>query len=119
MGVTEEFRNLSKDAQEYLRRSIDDVKITVVEELSVIVGDLIALLVLLLILFVAFLFILVGVVAVLAFAIGFLPSMLVAAGVLIVVAVVLYSLRTRIFTDTIVRHLCRALSLRKEVDNEK
>ncbi len=119
MGVTDNFHNLSKDAQEYLKRSIDDVKMTVVEELSVMVGDIIASLALLLILFVAFLFILVGAVVALALVIGFVPSMAVAGFVLAVLAFVVYSQRARIFTNAIVRHLCRILSVRKEDVDEK
>ena len=119
MGVTDNFQNLSKDAQEYLKRSIDDVKMTVVEELSVMVGDIIASLALFLILFVAFLFILVGAVVALALVIGFVPSMAVAGFVLAVLAFVVYSQRARIFTNAIVRHLCRILSVRKEGVDEK
>ena len=35
MGVIDDFDNLSKDAQEYLKRRVDGVKMDVIEELSV------------------------------------------------------------------------------------
>ena len=51
MGVIEDFDNLSKDAQEYLKRRVEGVKMGVVEELSVMMGNAFASLVLFLFLF--------------------------------------------------------------------
>ena len=39
MGVIDDFDNLSKDAQEYLKRRVDGVKMDVIEELSVMMGN--------------------------------------------------------------------------------
>ena len=113
MGVIEDFDNLSKDAQEYLKRRVDGVKMGVVEELSVMMGNAFASLVLFLFLFEALLFILIAVVVVLSRVVDVVVAMLIAGGLLVVLAAVIYFLRVRIFTDGIVRHLCRLFSVRK------
>lgn len=119
MGVIEDFDNLSKDAQEYLKRRVEGVKMGVVEELSVMMGNAFASLVLFLFLFEALLFILIAVVVVLSRVVDVVVAMLIAGALLVVLATVIYFLRERIFTDGIVRHLCRLFSLRKEAGDEK
>ena len=119
MGVIEDFDNLSKDAQEYLKRRVDGVKMGVVEELSVMMGNAFASLVLFLFLFEALLFILIAVVVVLSRVVDVVVAMLIAGALLVVLAAVIYFLRERIFTDGIVRHLCRLFSVRKEAGDEK
>ena len=119
MGVIEDFDNLSKDAQEYLKRRVEGVKMGVVEELSVMMGNAFASLVLFLFLFEALLFILIAVVVVLSRVVDVVVAMLIAGALLVVLAAVVYFLRERIFTDGIVRHLCRLFSLRKEAGDEK
>ena len=119
MGVIEDFDNLSKDAQEYLKRRVEGVKMGVVEELSVMMGNAFASLVLFLFLFEALLFILIAVVVVLSRVVDVVVAMLIAGALLVVLAAVIYILRERIFTDGIVRHLCRLFSLRKEAGDEK
>lgn len=119
MGVIEDFDNLSKDAQEYLKRRVEGVKIGVVEELSVMMGNAFASLVLFLFLFEALLFILIAVVVVLSRVVDVVVAMLIAGALLVVLAAVIYFLRVRIFTDGIVRHLCRLFSVRKEAGDEK
>lgn len=119
MGVIEDFDNLSKDVQEYLKRRVEGVKMGVVEELSVMMGNAFASLVLFLFLFEALLFILIAVVVVLSRVVDVVVAMLIAGALLVVLAAVIYFLRERIFTDGIVRHLCRLFSLRKEAGDEK
>ena len=112
--MKEEIENLAEDVQEYLLRHAENVKMRVVEELSVIMGDMLASLVIFFMLFTAFLFILIAAVAALSQLVGFVIAMVIAGILLLVVAFVVYSLRVRIFTDGIVRHLCRLMSVRKE-----
>ena len=119
MGVIEDIDNLSKDAQEYLKRRVEGVKMGVVEELSVMMGNAFASLVLFLFLFEALLFILIAVVVVLSRVVDVVVAMLIAGVLLVVLAAVIYFLRERIFTDGIVRHLCRLFSVRKEAGDEK
>lgn len=118
MGLGRKIENLSSDAQEYLKRSLDDYKMGVVEEVSLMAGGFLAATALFLILFAAFLFMLIAVVALLANVIGFAGAMLVAGGVLAVAAAVLYCMRTQIFVNSAVRHLSRLFALRKEDSNE-
>jgi hypothetical protein len=119
MGVIEDFDNLSKDAQEYLKRRVEGVKMGVVEELSVMMGNAFASLVLFLFLFEALLFILIAVVVVLSRVVDVVVAMLIAGALLVVLAAVIYFMRERIFTDGIVRHLCRLFLVRKEAGDEK
>lgn len=119
MGVIEDFDNLSKDAQEYLKRRVEGVKMGVVEELSVMMGNAFASLVLFLFLFEALLFILIAVVVVLSRVVDVVVAMLIAGALLVVLAAVIYFLRVQIFTDGIVRHLCRLFLVRKEAGDEK
>lgn len=112
------FENLSKDVQEYIVRRVDNVKMTMAEELSIMMGDMLAALVLFFMLFAAFLFVLIGAVAALAQIIGFVYAMLLAAAIIAAVALILYSYRTAIFVNTMVKHLCRLLSIKKEVRDE-
>lgn len=118
MGVIDDFDRLSKDVQEYLKRRMDGVKMTVVEELSVMIGNVFASIMLFFILFTAFLFILVGIVAALSNVVGFELAMVAAGVMLLVVAVVIYALRVKLITNGIVRHLCRMLSIKND-DDEK
>lgn len=119
MGVIEDFDNLSMDAQEYLKRRVEGVKMGVVEELSVMMGNAFASLVLFLFLFEALLFILIAVVVVLSRVVDVVVAMLIAGALLVVLAAVIYFMRERIFTDGIVRHLCRLFLVRKEAGDEK
>lgn len=112
--MKEELENLSKDVQEYLGRRIDDIKMRVVEEVSVIMGDMLASMVIFFMLFTAFLFILAGIVAALAQAVGFVWAMVLAGVAIAAAAFVVYLFRTRLFVDTFVKHMCRLLSVRKE-----
>ncbi len=116
--MKEDIENLSEDVQEYLGRRVDNLKMRVVEELSVMMGDMLALMVIFFMLFAAFLFILVGAVAAIAQVLGFVPAMMIAGAAIAITALVVYLMRTRIFIDTLVKHLCRLLAVRKEARNE-
>jgi fatty acid desaturase len=116
--MSDGFENLSKDVQEYIARRVDNLKMTMAEELSIMMGDMLAYLVLFFMLFAAFLFVLAGAVAALAQVIGFVYAMMLAAAAIAVAALAVYFFRTAIFVNTIVKHLCRLLSVRKEVGNE-
>ena len=113
-------RNLPNDSSHgYLKRRVEGVKMGVVEELSVMMGNAFASLVLFLFLFEALLFILIAVVVVLSRVVDVVVAMLIAGALLVVLAAVIYFLRERIFTDGIVRHLCRLFLVRKEAGDEK
>lgn len=113
--MKEEIENLAEDVQEYLLRHAENIRMRVVEELSVIMGDMLASLVIFFMLFTAFLFILVGAVAALTQLIGFVYAMMLAGVAILAAALAVYLLRIRIFVDTLVKHFSRLLSVRKEV----
>ncbi len=115
--MREEIENLSEDVQEYLGRRMDNIKMRTVEEVSVIMGDMLASMVIFFMLFTAFLFVLAGAVAALTMAVGLVLAMVLAGLAIAAAAFAVYALRTRIFVNTLVRHLCRLLSVRKEVAN--
>lgn len=117
--MKEEIENLAEDVQEYLVRYADNIKMRVVEELSIMMGDMLASLVISFMLFTAFLFILVGAVAALTYVIGFVYAMILAGVTILAAAVSVYLLRIRIFVNTLVKHFSRLLSVRKEVGNER
>lgn len=118
MGLGNRIENLSSDAQEYLKRSLDDYKLGAIEEVSLMAGGFLAATALFLILFAAFLFMLIAGVALLANVIGFAGAMFVAGGLLAVAAAVIYCMRTRIFVNSVVTHLSRLLAVRKEDEDE-
>ena len=117
--MKEEIENLAEDVQEYPLRHAENVKMRVIEELSVIMGDMLASLVIFFMLFTAFLFILVGAVAALAQLVGFVYAIMLAGAVIMAAALAVYFLRIRIFVDTLVKHFSRLLSVRKEVRDEQ
>ena len=117
--MMEEIENLAEDVQEYLVRHAANIKMRVVEELSIIMGEMLASLVIFFMLFTAFLFILVGAVAALTQMIGFVYAMMLAGAAIVAAALAVYFLRIRIFVDTLVKHFCRLLSVRKEVHDEQ
>ncbi|MBR3907899.1 MAG: hypothetical protein IKJ61_07345 [Bacteroidaceae bacterium] len=112
--MKEELDNLSKDVQEYLGRRIDDIKMRAVEEVSVIMGDMLASMVIFFMLFTAFLFILAAAVVALTRVAGFVLAMILAGVAIVATAFVVYLFRTRFFVDTLVKHMCRLLAVRKE-----
>ena len=78
MELKEDFESLAKDVQEYLKRSLDNTKLTLVEELSLMIGNALATMIVTMMLFVALLFILAAMVALLSEVVGFVLAMLIA-----------------------------------------
>ena len=109
MELKEDFESLAKDVQEYLKRSLDNTKLTLVEELSLMIGNALATMML----FVALLFILAAMVALLSEVVGFVLAMLIAGAVVVILALLVYLLRSRLFIDGIVGHLCRIFIIKK------
>lgn len=117
MGIGKEVENLSSDAQEYVKRSIDGIKLHLVEKLSLLLGDLLCGFVVFMLLFMAFLLLLGALVVVALPYVGFWPAMSVAAFLLLVTAVVVYRWRVRLFVDKAVARLA-GLFFREEASDE-
>lgn len=117
MGFRADIGNISKDALEYLKRSMDGCKLRLVENLSLLLGDVICGFVLFMLLFVAYLALMVAIVILLLPLIGLPLSIVVVALVLLLTAFIVYMLRERLFIDGIVRHLSR-MFFEKSGDDE-
>ena len=117
MGFRADIGNISKDALEYLKRSMDVCKLRLVENLSLLLGDVICGFVLFMLLFVAYLALMVAIVILLLPLIGLPLSIVAVALVLLLTAMIIYMLRERLFIDRIVRHLSRVF-FEKSGDDE-
>ena len=118
MGFRADIGNISKDALEYLKRSMDGCKLRLVENLSLLLGDVICGFVLFMLLFVAYLALMVAIVILLLPLIGLPLSIVAVALVLLLTAMIVYMLRERLFVDGIVRHLSR-IFFEKSTDDDK
>lgn len=107
MGLANDIGKISKDAFEYLKRSIDGYKLRLVEQLSLLFGDIICGFVLFLLLFVAYIALLVALVFFLAPLVGVPLSIIAVALLLVMAAVIVYRFRERLFADGLVRHFAR------------
>ena len=107
MGFRADVENISKDALEYLKRGIDGCKLSLIENLSLLFGDIICFFVLSMLLFVAYLALMVAFVIMLLPVIG-LPLAIVAVALLLfITAMVLYVLREHLFADRMVKRFAK------------
>ncbi|MBO7271264.1 MAG: hypothetical protein J6U89_00125 [Bacteroidaceae bacterium] len=118
MGFRADIGNISKDALEYVKRSMDGCKLHLIENLSLLLGDVICGFVLFMLLFVAYLSLMVAIVFLLLPHIGLPLSIVVVALLLLLTAMIVYMLRERLFIDGIVRHLSR-MFFEKNGNDEK
>ena len=118
MGFRADIENLSKDALEYLKRSIDGCKLRLVESLSLLFGDVICIFVLSMLLFVAYLALMVAVVVLLLPLIGLPLSIVAVALLLLLTAFIVYVLKERLFADKMVQHFMKNF-FAEENGNEK
>ena len=118
MGFRADIGNISKDALEFLKRSVDGCKLRIVENLSLLLGDVICGFVLFMLLFVAYMALMVAIVFLLFPLIGLPLSIVVVALLLLLTAMIIYMLRERLFIDGIVRHLSR-MFFEKSGDDDK
>ena len=118
MGFRADIGNISKDALEFLKMSVDGCKLRIVENLSLLLGDVICGFVLFMLLFVAYLALMVAIVFLLLPHIGLPLSIVVVALLMLLTAMIVYMLRERLFVDGIVRHLSR-IFFEKSTDDDK
>lgn len=117
MGIGENIENISRDSQEFVKRSIDSIKLHFVENLSLLLGDLICGFIVFVLLFAGFLLLLGGLVVMASPFIGPVPAMLLAILLLLVVALCVYMCRTRLFVDRLVARLVEMLFQEKVNDD--
>ena len=107
MGFRADIGNISKDALEFLRRSMDGYKLRLVEDLSLLMGGLVCGFVLFQLLFVACLLLLALLVFSMIPFVGLPLALLAAALLLMFAAFLLFVFRERIFVDGFVRHFAK------------
>ena len=107
MGLGADIENLSKDALEYVKRSMDGCKLRLVENLSLLLGDVICVFVLSMLLFVAYLALLVAAVIWLLPLLGLPLAIVTVAALLLLTAWIVYALRERLFVDRMVRRFAK------------
>ncbi len=107
MSIREILKNLCNDADEYAKRSIDGLRLSLAESLSLLYGDIACAFVLFMLLFLAFVFVLVAMVALLVPFTGLAVALMIAVGVLVAVALAVFLLKRMLFVDVAVRRICR------------
>ena len=107
MGLGADIENLSKDALEYVKRSMDGCKLRLVESLSLFFGDVLCAFVLSMLLFVAYLALLVAAAIWLLPLLGLPLAIVAVAALLLFTAWIVYALRERLFVDRMVRRLAK------------
>lgn len=116
MGLGENFENLSKDAQEYVKRSIEGYRLQLVEGLSLLLGDMMCSFVVLMLLFVALLFFLIAIVFLIAPFMGLPASLFVVMLFLLLSALLVYAMRVPLFVNGMVKRFIAIFYLRKGDD---
>lgn len=119
MSLRADIGNLSKDALEYLKRSVTGFKLHLVEHLSLLFGDIVCGFVLFLLLFVAYIALLVAVAIFLFPLLGVPLSIIVVALLLVVTAIVVFMFRERLFVDGLVRHFAKIFFEEGDENGEK
>ncbi len=117
MGIVEELEKLLDDAREYLGRSIDNYKLSFIENLSLLLGDIACGIVVFILLFVIFMLLLALLAILLTYFIGILPALLVVALLIAALSFIVYKKRHTLFTDHFVRLLC-GIIFREENDDK-
>lgn len=109
MSIKENVESLFGDAYEFLKRSIDGYKLLLVENLSLMLGDMLCGIVVFVLLLVAFFLVMAAMVVLLAPYTGVAMALLIAAFITLLLALLLYAMRVRLFVNSAVKHLCRLL----------
>lgn len=114
MSVGQNFERLCEEVRNYVVLKSDDVKMAVVEELSLFFSDALSWLVILLFALLSFVCLLAAGIIVLASKIGSVLALAFAAAMLFVIALLFFSVRRRLFADILVRRLCRVFFRERE-----
>lgn len=102
MKIKENFDSLSGDAREFLNLKIEEIKLSVVERLSLFFADALSWLAVIIFLLLSSLCFLAAVVAWISVFTGLLPALFLVAFLLLAVACIFYLLRGSIFANVMV-----------------
>ena len=106
MGIIGNFEKLLDDAREYAGRSMDNYKLSFIESVSLVLGDIACRVVVFMLLFVIFVLFMLMLAVLLSPLIGLLAALLVVVAVMAGTALVVYWMRDRLFTNHFVKLLC-------------
>ena len=109
MSIKGNIKTLYNDADEYVKRSIDSYKLSLVESLSLLYGDVACRFVVFMLLFLAFTFMLVVMVALLTPVTGLAVALSLAVALLVIVALMVYLFRIRLFVNGAVERICKII----------
>ncbi len=118
MSVKQNFDRLSREVQETLNIEMDGIKLSLVESLSLFFADILSWLLVAVFSLLSLLGFLAAAVVAIAAVMGYALSFVVVAFLLLSVALLLYMLRGRLFTDMAVARFCRMFFRDKEGGNE-
>lgn len=107
MELKQNFDRLVRDAREYLGLKTDELRLLLVDNLSVFMSDLLSWLAIFAIVQIALVCLLAVVIIAIASVAGYMWAFAVVAFVLLAVAGVFYLLRDRLFADIAVERFCR------------
>ena len=109
MSIKGNIKTLYNDADEYVKRSIDNYRLSLVENLSLLYGDVACGFVLFMLLFLAFTFLLVVMVALLTPVTGLALALSLAVALLLIAALLVYLFKVRLFVNGAVKRICRII----------
>lgn len=107
MDIKKNFEKLTDDVQQYIDLKTDNIKLQVVENISLFCCDLLSYAVISVLAFLIIFFLLLAGLILLAPVIGLLQSLLAIATLLAIISAVVYYARKRLFANTIVIRFCR------------
>ncbi|MBQ6693409.1 MAG: hypothetical protein IJN24_00860 [Bacteroidaceae bacterium] len=118
MEFKENFDKLTNFTQQYIDLKVDDVKLHVIENLSVLCGDLLSFVVVSVFAVLSLFFLIVAGIICLVPLVGLLWSVIIAVALLAVVSSVLYFARRKIFANVMVGRFCRMFFPKDDMKDE-
>lgn len=119
MEIKENFDRLSGDVREYLNLKIEELKLSIVERLSLFFADALSWLVVIIFLLLSSLCFLVALVVMLSIFMGLLPALFLMAFLLLAVAWIFYLLRGNIFANIMVARFYKMFFDDNDKNNEE
>lgn len=118
MEIQKNFDRLSRDAREFLNLKVEEIKLSLVERLSLFFADALSWLAIIIFLLLSSMCFLVVIVALLSMYIGLVPALLLVAFLLLASAVVLYLMREHLFANVMVARFYRMFFSENDDENE-
>lgn len=118
MELKENFDKLSDGAQQYIDLKVDNIKLHIVENMSLFCSDLLSRAVVGLFAIMALFFAMIAVVLFFAMYVGLLYAFLIVAGILLLVGALFYFFRKSIFANVMVGRFCRMFFPKNDVEDE-